>query len=77
MSVIYELISILRISIIPIGLTLRCIICLIEIIYNEDERRINLKRIKNAVIFLILAETIFTIQELIQIYYKKFNQDLV
>ena len=70
MSVIYELISILRISIIPIGLTLRCIICLIEIIYNEDERRINLKRIKNAVIFLILAETIFTIQELIQIYYR-------
>lgn len=70
MSVIYELISILRISIIPIGVTLRCIICLIEIIYNEDERRINLKRIKNAVIFLILAETIFTIQELIQIYYR-------
>ena len=41
MSVIYELISILRISIIPIGVTLRCIICLIEIIYNERQHELN------------------------------------
>lgn len=43
MYVIYEIISILRVWIIPLGVTLRCIYCLIQIIYNEDERKVNTK----------------------------------
>ena len=70
MALIYELISILRIIIIPLGVTLRCIYCLIQIIYNEDERKINTKRIFNAILFLIVSEEIFVIQDLIEVYYK-------
>lgn len=70
MALIYELISILRIIIIPLGVTLRCIYCLIQIIYNEDERKINTKRIFNAILFLIVSEVIFVIQDLIEVYYK-------
>ena len=70
MALIYELISIVRIIIIPLGVTLRCIYCLIQIIYNEDERKINTKRIFNAILFLIVSEVIFVIQDLIEVYYK-------
>lgn len=70
MALIYELISILRIIIISLGVTLRCIYCLIQIIYNEDERKINIKRIFNAILFLIVSEVIFVIQDLIEVYYK-------
>ena len=70
MALIYELISILRIIIIPLGVTLRCIYCLLQIIYNEDERKINTKRIFNAILFLIVSEVIFVIQDLIEVYYK-------
>ena len=43
----------------------------VELSYlKEDERKINTKRIFNAILFLIVSEVIFIIQDLIEIYYK-------
>lgn len=69
MYLIYEMISILRIWIIPLGVTLRCIYCLIQIIYNEDEKKVNKKRMFNAISFLIVSEVVFVIQDIIEYYY--------
>ena len=70
MYVIYEIISILRVWIIPLGVTLRCIYCLIQMIYNEDERKVNTKRMLNAILFLIVSEVVFVIQDIIENYYE-------
>jgi len=70
MYVIYEIIFILRAFIIPLGVTLRSIYCLIQIIYNEDEKKVNTKRLFNAILFLIVSEVVFVIQDLIEEYYK-------
>lgn len=69
MYIIYEIISILRVCIIPLGVTLRCIYCLIQIIYNEDEKKVNIKRMFNAILFLIVSEVVFVVQDLIEYYY--------
>ncbi len=69
MYIIYEIISILRVWIIPLGVTLRCIYCLIQIIYNEDEKKVNIKRMFNAILFLIVSEVVFVIQDVIKHYY--------
>ncbi len=69
MNLIYEIISILRVLIIPLGVTVRCIYCLIQIIYNEDEKKVNIKRIINAVLFLIVSEVVFVIKDVIEYYY--------
>lgn len=70
MYIIYEIISILRVLIIPLCVTLRCIYCLIQIIYNEAERKVNTKRMLNAILFLIVSEVVFVIQDIIEFYYK-------
>lgn len=69
MYIIYEIISILRVWIIPLGVTLRCIYCLIQIIYNEDEKKVNIKRMFNAILVLIVSEVVFVVQDLIEYYY--------
>ena len=69
MEIMYQVISILKVLIIPLGVTLRCIYCLIQIIYNEDERKINTKRLINALLFLIISEVVFVIQDILKYYY--------
>lgn len=70
MNIIYEIISILRVWIIPLSVTLRCVYCLIQIIYNEDERKVNAKRMFNVILFLIVSEVVFVIKDIVEFYYK-------
>ncbi len=69
MDIMYQIITILKVLIIPLGVALRCIYCLIQIIYNEDERKINTKRMINALLFLIISEVVFVIQDILSYYY--------
>lgn len=69
MSTIYDIVNILRVYIIPLGVTLRCIYCFIQMIYNEDERKLNIKRVKNALIFLVISQLVFVIKDIIEYYY--------
>ena len=69
MDIINDLINILRIAIIPAGVLLRVIFCLIKIMYSEDETSIYKKRIKNVILFGIIAEVILSIKSLIEFYF--------
>ena len=69
MDIINELINVLRIAIIPAGVLLRVIFCLIKIMYSEDETSIYKKRIKNVILFGIIAEVILSIKSLIEFYF--------
>lgn len=69
MDIINELINVLRIAIIPAGVLLRVMFCLIKIMYSEDEASIYKKRIKNVILFGIIAEVILSIKSLIEFYF--------
>ena len=69
MDIINELINVLRIAIIPAGVLLRVMFCLIKIMYSEDETSIYKKRIKNVILFGIIAEVILSIKSLIEVYF--------
>ena len=70
MDIINDLINVLRIAIIPAGVLLRVIFCLIKIMYSEDEASIYKKRIKNVILFGIIAEVILSIKSLIEFYFQ-------
>lgn len=70
MSIIDNLINVLRVAIIPSGVVLRVIYCLIKIMYSEDEMIVYKKRIINVIVFGILAELIFVIKDMINWYYR-------
>ena len=69
MDVLNEMISVLRIAIIPIGVTARVIFCLIKMIYDEDAQGSYKKKISNTIVFGILSELTFIIKDLIATYY--------
>jgi len=69
MDIINDLINVLRIAIIPAGVLLRVMFCLIKIMYSEDEASIYKKRIKNVILFGIIAEVILSIKSLIEFYF--------
>lgn len=69
MEILNEIISLLRVVIIPLGVTFRVIFCLTKMIYDEDAQGTYKKKIKNTIVFGIIAELIFVILELIQNYY--------
>ena len=69
MDIINDLINVLRIAIIPAGVLLRVMLCLIKIMYSEDEASIYKKRIKNVILFGIIAEVILSIKSLIEFYF--------
>ena len=69
MDIINDLINVLRIAIIQAGVLLRVIFCLIKIMYSEDEASIYKKRIKNVILFGIIAEVILSIKSLIEFYF--------
>lgn len=69
MDVLNEIIDVLRIGIIPIGVTARVIFCLIKMIYDEEAQGTYKKKISNTIVFGILAELTFVIKDLITRYY--------
>ena len=64
MSLINSLINALRYGIIPIATTLRCIFCLIKIIYEDDNKTYK-RRLVNAIIFLVISELVFVIKDIV------------
>lgn len=69
MDTINTLINVLRKVIIPAGVLLRVIFCLIKMMYSEDETAIYKKRIKNVVLFGIISEVILSLKNVIENYY--------
>ena len=69
MELLDSLIEAIRIYLIPLGAIIRCIFCFINIKYNEDERKVNIKRIFNTLAFLILSEVIFEVLDIVKYYY--------
>ena len=69
MDVLNEMISVLRVAIIPIGVTARVMFCLIKMIYDEEAQGTYKKKISNTIIFGILSELTFVIKDLITKYY--------
>ena len=69
MDTINEIINLLKIAIIPIGVTFRVIFCLTKMIYDEEAQSSYKKKIKNTITFGIIAELCFVIRDLIVLYY--------
>lgn len=69
MSTINSLISALRIYIIPSATILRSIYCLIKIMYEQEEKKVYIRRLINIIAFLIISELVFVIKDIIEYYY--------
>ncbi len=69
MDTLNEIITLLRIIVIPLGVTFRVIFCLTKMIYDEDAQATYKKKIRNTIVFGIIAELIFVILALVQNYY--------
>lgn len=69
MDIINRLIQVLRVGIIPAGVTLRVIYCFIKMMYSEDEVVIYKKRIVSIIIFGIIAELIIVIKDILSQYF--------
>ena len=69
MEILDEIIDLLRVAIIPLGVVFRVIFCFAKMIYDEDAQGSYKKKIKNTIVFGIIAELIFVILDLIKNYY--------
>ena len=69
METLNELINVLRTIIIPSGVILRVLYCLIKMMYSEEEVSVYKKRIVNIILFGIIAEIILSIKDMIRSYY--------
>ena len=69
MDTINEIIHLLRAVIIPLGVTFRVVFCLIKMIYDEEALGSYKRKIRNTIVFGVIAELIFVIQALVQNYY--------
>lgn len=69
MDTLNEIISLLRIGIIPLGVSFRVIFCLVKMIYDEEAQGSYKRKIRNTILFGIIAELIFVILSLFQNYY--------
>lgn len=69
MDIINSLISALRFYIIPSATILRCIFCLLKLMYEQDERKIYIRRLINTVVFLLISELVFVIKDIVEYYY--------
>lgn len=70
MDLIYEIITSLRVVIIPFGVVFRVVFCFIKMIYDEDALGSYKKKILNTIVFGIIAELIFIVVDLLKEYYK-------
>ena len=69
MQTLNEIISLLRIVVIPLGSVCRVLFCFIKMIYDEDAMNSYKKKIWNVVAFLIISELIFVVVDIIKFYY--------
>ncbi len=69
MDTLNEIISLLRVVIIPLGVTFRVVFCLIKMIYDEEAQGSYKRKIRNTIVFGIIAELTFVILALVQGYY--------
>jgi len=69
METLDEIISLLRIVIIPLGTIFRVVFCFIKMSYDEDATNSYKKKIWNTIAFLIISELIFVVVDLIKVYY--------
>lgn len=72
MQTLDEIISLLRIVIIPLGTIGRVVFCFIKMIYDEDAMNSYKKKIWNVVVFLIISELIFVGIDIIKFYYGEY-----
>lgn len=69
MQTLNQIISLLRIVVIPLGAVCRVVFCFIKMIYDEDAMNSYKKKIWNVVAFLIISELIFVVVDIIKFYY--------
>lgn len=69
MDTINELINVLKV-LIPIGVSMRVIFCLIKMMYSEEERSIYKRKMINIIAFGIIAELCLAIKDVIMFYYQ-------
>ena len=69
MQTLNQIISLLRIVVIPLGSVFRVVFCFIKMIYDEDAMNSYKKKIWNVVAFLIISELIFVVVDIIKFYY--------
>ncbi len=69
MDTLNNIINVLQTIIIPSGLIMRVLYCLIKMMYSEDEIPVYKKRIVNIIVFGIIAELILSIKDMIRGYY--------
>lgn len=69
MAIIDSLIMALRVGIVPAFTVYRCIMCLIKITYNMEDKKMYIVRLVNTIAFFILSELVFVIKDIIEFYY--------
>lgn len=69
MQTLDEIITLLRIVIIPLGTVARVVFCFVKMIYDEESMNSYKKKIWNTVAFLIISELIFVVVDIIEFYY--------
>ena len=69
MDTLNEIINLLKVVVIPLGVIFRVVFCFTKMIYDEDAQGSYKKKIKNTIVFGIIAELIFVILDLIKNYY--------
>ena len=69
MDTLNEIINLLRVVIIPLGVVFRVVFCLTKMIYDEEAQGSYKRKIRNTIVFGIIAELIFVVLALVQNYY--------
>ncbi len=69
MDTLNEIISLLRVLIIPLGVTFRVVFCFTKMIYDEEAQGSYRRKIRNTIVFGIISELIFVILDLVKKYY--------
>ena len=69
MDTLNEIISVLRIAVIPLGTIFRVVFCFTKMIYDEEAQGSYKKKIRNTIVFGIITEIIFVILDIIKSYY--------
>ncbi len=69
MDTLNEIISVLRIAVIPLGTIFRVVFCFTKMIYDEEAQGSYKKKIRNTIVFGIITELIFVILDIIKSYY--------
>ena len=69
MDTLNEIISLLKVTIIPLGVIFRVVFCFTKMIYDEDAQGSYKRKIRNTIVFGVISELIFVILDLVKKYY--------